>query len=316
MQSPDRRSADVSPRSAGVLGWAGLALVIGYVDYVTGPFFSLTLFYLIPVIGASWTLGRRPGVAVALTAGAASLIADVLLLSEASNVPLFWNTVSRTIVLAVAAIGIDVIRRDRDRLKRLDAERSRALELLDQGLAAPARQIGEMVGAWDGSVDALKALLRPRADEIMFLARDFSTMVRLQGGQLSLSHDVFDLSELVGELRNEFKHGRRIDLVLPSGPLQVRGDRARVRQALSGLIGLFAATDDLWFMLSTQGKVGEVVLSVEQGTTASVDASAERAADLTVELAQLLLAAQGGSAQLTRNPMTRSLRVSAQVPLA
>ena len=39
-------------------------------------------------------------------------------------------------------------------------------------------------------------------------------------------------------------------------------------------------------------------------------------ADLSAELAQLLFSAQGGSVELARNPLTRSLRVTARLPLA
>jgi hypothetical protein len=57
---------------AEVAGWAQLAVLIGYLDYVTGPFVSMTLFYLAPVVGAAWFAGRGAGVLVALVAGLAS----------------------------------------------------------------------------------------------------------------------------------------------------------------------------------------------------------------------------------------------------
>ena len=51
----------------------------------------------------------------------------------------------------------------------------------------------------------------------------------------------------------------------------------------------------------------------------TMSAAGERAKDelgMSVELAQLLFAAQGGSVRLARNPLTRSLRVTARLPLA
>ena len=40
-----------------VLAVAAIA-VVGLLDYVTGPWMSFALFYVIPVLGAAWWLGR------------------------------------------------------------------------------------------------------------------------------------------------------------------------------------------------------------------------------------------------------------------
>ena len=299
-----------------LIGWGGVALAIGYIDYVTGPFVSLTLFYLVPVAGAAWMGGRSVGVFVALAAGAASLASDALLLPLLNNVPLYWNTGSRAVLLVIAAVAIDVIHRDRERLRLVDAQRAHSLQLLDRGLAAPARQIAELVDQWDGSLEGLKQVLQPRADEIGFLARDFSTMVRLQGGELPLSRTAFDLSELIDELREERFGSRKIVTVRPSTPLRVVGDRARARQALSALFALSGVDADVAVSLRSQRRVGEVVISSADRVNGQAANSTSEEVGLTVELAQMLFVAQGGSIDVDRNQLTRKSRVTARLPLA
>ncbi len=297
--------------------WVAIAVAIGYVDYVTPLLVSLTLFYLLPVVGAAWTRGRTVGIVVALVSGLASFTGDVLGGGLAGDVPtLLWNNVSLTILLVVAAIAVAVIRQDRDRLQLLDTQRAHTLQLLEQGLAGPARQITELVGSWDGSLAGLKQMLRPRADEIGFLARDFSTMVRLQSGELRLSTTPFDLGELIEQLRVEHLGSRKIMVVRPSAPLQVVGDRARAQQAFGALFAVPGADDELSVILASRQGAAEVVISSAGGRDDRPGNTASEDVGLTVELAQLLLSVQGGSVAFARNPLTRTLRVTARLPLA
>ena len=304
-------------KDARTLGFALSVCLIGYLDYVTGPTISLTLLYLIPVVGAGWTSGQRRAVFVALLAGAVSLI-DVLTGSTQTTAALVWNAVSRALILTVAAIAVERIRRDRDRLVVQDAQRARSLQLLDRGLADPARQLVELSQHWDGSAEELKQLVRRRADEMMFLARDFSSMVRLQNGELALRPATFDFVELIDELREEQQRAdRRILMTGPSNPLPVKGDRARIRQTLAALISERAAGDELSFLVDKRGDKAELVIaSGGYRPAASAVAGTEDDLGLSAELAQLLFSAQGGSVELARNPLTRSLRVTARLPLA
>src|SRR5437870_13652030 len=50
-----------------VLAVAAIA-VVGLLDYVTGPWMSFALFYVIPVLGAAWWLGRGPALLASLAA--------------------------------------------------------------------------------------------------------------------------------------------------------------------------------------------------------------------------------------------------------
>jgi hypothetical protein len=307
---------DKTPRRDGLL----LALcigvwVIGYLDYVTGPSISMTLFYLVPVTVAGWTLGQRRAIAVALLAGAVSLL-DVAY-GTTSTAAFVWNAVSRTCLLAIAAFAIERIRRDRERLVMQDAYRARSLQLLDLGLADPAAKLQDLAEKWDVSVDDLKAQVRRRADEMMFLARDFSSVVRLENSSLPLRTAVFDFVELADELRIEQGPERQILMTAPSSPLRVTGDRARSRQVLSALIAERAPGEELTFLVDRRQRNAELVIS--SGTYQPASTGAPDGGDslgLSVELARLVFKEQDGSVELSRNPLTRSLRITARLPLA
>jgi hypothetical protein len=292
-----------------LLGYVIAVLLIGFLDYLTGPTISLTLLYLLPVGGAGWMLGQGRALLVALLAGAASLI-DVTF--GTTTLLFIWNALSRTLILTIAAFAVDRIRRDREHLLTQDEQRARSLELLERGLADPARRLVELSEHWDGSVDELKRLVRRRADEMMFLARDFSAMVRLQNGELALRPMTFDFIELLDELRRE-QGERHILMTAPATSLSVRGDRARIRQSLAALISERAAGDDLQFLVDRRGSDAQLVIS-----SASYRPTADNADELglSVELARLLFSVQGGSVELARNPLTRSMRVTARLPLA
>jgi hypothetical protein len=305
-----------TPRRDGLLLALCIAVcLIGYLDYVTGPSISMTLFYLVPVAVAGWTLGQRRAIAVALLAGVVSLL-DVTY-GTTGTVAFFWNAGSRTCLLAIAAFAVEQIRRDRERLVSQDAYRARSLQLLDLGLADPAAKLQDLAEHWDGSVDDLKAQVRRRADEMMFLARDFSAVVRLENSTLPLRPAVFDFVELADELRTEQSTARQILMTAPSAPLRVTGDRARSRQVLSALIAERAPGEELTFLVDRRQRDAELVIS--SGTYQPASANVPNGDDnlgLSVELARLVFKEQDGSVELSRNPLTRSLRITARLPLA
>jgi hypothetical protein len=224
--------------------------------------------------------------------------------------------VSRTCILGIAAFSVGRIRRDRERLVAQDAQRAHSLRLLDLGLADPARELTELADRWDGDVDGLKVLVRRRADEMMFMARDFSAVVRDQTTGLSLHPVVFDFVELIDELRGQST--RPVLLTGPDAPLLVHADRARTRQVLSALIAERASSDDeLSFLVDRRGKDAQLVIS--SGTYRARRVGPATGADdlgLSVDLTRLLFEAQGGTVELARNPLSRSLRITLRLPLA
>ncbi|MEW5735420.1 MAG: hypothetical protein AB1921_11225 [Thermodesulfobacteriota bacterium] len=72
------------PKSIGAGGKAGLTVAlllmvaaIGFLDDITGPDLSFSIFYTVPVVLATWYLGRLPGLLVAGMGAAVWLYVDL-----------------------------------------------------------------------------------------------------------------------------------------------------------------------------------------------------------------------------------------------
>src|SRR6185503_6115751 len=84
------------PRSRVLALALTLSVVLGAIDWVTGPLFSFTIFYLVPVAMVAWLLGGREAILVSLFCAAVWTAAD----SESwptSAPPILdaWNAVVR-----------------------------------------------------------------------------------------------------------------------------------------------------------------------------------------------------------------------------
>ncbi len=85
------------PQSSRILLFIGLlfiVLLIGAIDYATGPELDFSIFYLIPIGIAAWTLGWEAGLSLSIISALAWYIADILSRSipyENSFIPA-WNT--------------------------------------------------------------------------------------------------------------------------------------------------------------------------------------------------------------------------------
>jgi diguanylate cyclase (GGDEF)-like protein len=93
---------------------------IGVLDYATGPYFSLTLFYLAPIWLVTASVGRAAGIMTAIACSVVSLTGDV---STTTGLLPFWNAASRMGVFAVVALAVarlsEAHRRERE-LARTD----------------------------------------------------------------------------------------------------------------------------------------------------------------------------------------------------
>ena len=101
--------------------------VVGLLDYVTGPWMSFALFYVMPVLGAAWWLGRGPALLASLTAGIAWFEAEAWDHRGESTRTLMWNSMSRLLMLVAMAAMVVRIRADRRRLKEMNARLSELL---------------------------------------------------------------------------------------------------------------------------------------------------------------------------------------------
>ena len=111
-----------SARTAlGLLVVTALGLV-GWLDYVTGPWLSFALLYVAPVLASAWWLGRAPTLAAGLTASVAWFFAESWTHRGEPLPDLMWNSGSRLVMLIAMGLMVVRIRADRERLYAANAQ--------------------------------------------------------------------------------------------------------------------------------------------------------------------------------------------------
>jgi len=107
----------------------GFTLLIGLVDYATGPQISLSVFYLAPVGLTAWLLGHRRALVMAVFAAVVWYVAERLSGVAFSNraIP-FWNATVRLGFFVIVALLLSRIRFYQLRLTDLVEARTHALE--------------------------------------------------------------------------------------------------------------------------------------------------------------------------------------------
>ena len=107
-----------------------VALVIAWLDHQTGPYFSFSLFYIVPILAASWWLGMTPGVVVATASGVGWLATEMAWPETPNGVHLVWNALTRFSMFLLLAVLAARMQRDRSALREL-AEREARLARTD-----------------------------------------------------------------------------------------------------------------------------------------------------------------------------------------
>ena len=106
----------------------GLAVLVGGLDYWTGPQLSFTLFYLLPVAVAAWFVGPRAGAILAVFC--AILVTLVAALCPLAALPLdveIWNAAIRCGIFLVLALVLDKLKTAYTTLEQQVAERTASL---------------------------------------------------------------------------------------------------------------------------------------------------------------------------------------------
>jgi signal transduction histidine kinase len=123
-------------------------LAIGVVDAVTGPEWSMQIFYLVPVAWAATVAGRRVGQALALLAATAGFVADVILPKSSDRGAAAFNVI---FMLATLLVVVELL----DRLRRRAEVATAAEERGREFLAFAAHQLRTPLAAVGATVDAL-----------------------------------------------------------------------------------------------------------------------------------------------------------------
>jgi len=303
----------------GTLFWLSVVVLVGMIDLSTGPDYGFGFFYLFAVAPAAWLLGRWPGLIVALASGAAWFFADAVEKRVSSIGPVAWNASSRLLLFLLAAWLIDLVRRERERMRALDRERSHFMRVLEHELAAPGQELAQGLRTLQQSGSATAAQLQPlveRAQDLEFLSRDFVSLGQLQSGELWLQHRQVDLGALVEELRaRSSEAGARIPITLSSGRFIVEGDEARLRQAIGSLIKKARASQTADVSIDLRRDGGDARLTITGGVGPFLAMPADDRGGVGVELARVIIEGHRGRLEQRREAASRAVRFVVELPI-
>ena len=115
----------------------GLAVLVGGLDYWSGPQLSFTLFYLLPVAVSAWFVGPRAGASLAIfCAILMTLVAALCPLAKISLDVKIWNAAIRCGIFLVLAVVLDKLKTAYATLEQQVAERTASLTARRQAEAA------------------------------------------------------------------------------------------------------------------------------------------------------------------------------------
>ncbi len=104
-----------------------IVLMIGWLDYISGPEIGLSLLYLVPIAIVAWFASAEQAVICAILGGVCWLTADYLWQRELSST-LLWNNFTLVLIQVVVAYLVNRFRKDRDNLQVLNLELERAFK--------------------------------------------------------------------------------------------------------------------------------------------------------------------------------------------
>lgn len=194
------------PQWAVTLAAFVLVAVVGTADFLAGPDYYLTPFYLAPVLLAAWYVGRRTAYAVSVAGAAAWLIAELAGLRYYEHeIAVFWNDVMELTLLLFAAFLLSALKsslekeRTTARTDPLTGIPNRRLYVeLTEGEMRRNRRYGRPFTVAYLDIDNFKAvndtwghaegdrLLRRAAEVIAAAIRDTDTVARLGGDEFAL----------------------------------------------------------------------------------------------------------------------------------
>jgi len=303
--------------------WALLAALpltaaVGLLDFLTPADMDFGELYMIPVILVSWIIGRKTGIAFAVIAAVVEVLVDDTLRSAgAADTPAvaLWNGVATLLVLTAIAVITDILYRERERWRALDAERSTLLRMLERELPRPLRAADWFARTFEDAfgtsvtpaVKAQFAVLRHHTREAMFLATDLLALGQLRMGGLSFERVPVELKAIASEAVAASLDRSRVLLSSTDDGLTVLADPDRLRHAVASVVARFlemSPYEPVTILLRASGEEAVVEIACRARAITQTE----------VELAELLVTGNGGRLVLVPQGSPRGATVTMYFP--
>jgi signal transduction histidine kinase len=187
-----------SKTSLMVLGFV-LLVLIGGIDYLTGPELSCSIFYLIPISLVAWFVGRRAGILMSIVGATMWLIADLLAGHPYSYPAIpYWNAMVRLGFFLIVVYVMSILQASRKRQRELVGfiihDLRTPLTLILTGLQL-LQEIGSKT--MDETQQALINSGITSGNRMLILINSLLDLSRLESGQMPLQIGEVSVKELV-----------------------------------------------------------------------------------------------------------------------
>lgn len=251
------------PRSASMVLLIVATLLLGWLDYVSGPQFSFALFYLGPVSLAGWLFGPWGAWLLTIEVGMAQFAADMAWGSQEVTLITLWNLSTRVGALGAMGHVLSGLRRNRDRLDQLLAEKTSAhvatvdqlrhrdrLAMVGQIASGLAHELGTPLNVIAGRarlIEESEAEPEERQSHVRSILEQTERMTRLIRQLLDLARrrgpelgpvDLQELCRSVVDLLQPMARKRSVELLLTSTADRhtISADYNQIQQAISNLV--------------------------------------------------------------------------------
>jgi signal transduction histidine kinase len=216
-------------------------VVIGLVDFFTGPLWEMSAFYLIPVAGITMVAGRRGGYALAALSCIAGMLSDVVFQAGHRDVAA-WNVafMVETLIIVVELVA---------RLQQRAVEAREAERRGREFLAYAAHQLRTPIAAIRSTVEALVVSGQEERDQLLTsIARESARAGRLVNSLLRVArldqHEALPRvrTDVVGVVDAEVQRAQAAapslawQLDAPDGGVVTIGDPESLAEAMAAVL--------------------------------------------------------------------------------
>jgi signal transduction histidine kinase len=237
LRSRDKKRAAIAAAVLAVLS-------IGIVDVLTGPLWSMQIFYLVPVAWVTVLVDRRAGIGLAGACAVSGFLSDVIIPRSADR---FVAAVNVFFMFITLLIIVELLHR----LRRRADEAAAAEERGGEFLAYAAHQLRTPLAAVGTTSDALMICDDPdtRTDLLVYLRTEVARAARLLQSLLRVArldqHEPLSLRTtdlrpiLIAEAERFTRHDPALDIrvdVTSSEPISIECDPAAIGEAIANLL--------------------------------------------------------------------------------
>ena len=179
-----------------------LVLLIGVLDYIASPYFTTLLLFLVPIIFATWYVGRLAGVLLSISSALIWFLNEVALRHQFVHILVpVWSLVERIGIFFTVIYIVVRLKNEAETSRRLDRERKDMLSMFAHDMKNPLMIINGflsrlLAGKAGPVTEKQMEYMKPMRDELLRLERyvmDFLELSKFESATYKPAPTVFNI---------------------------------------------------------------------------------------------------------------------------